>query len=175
VSNVDWDNYQVPLSPEPPRDPITSTRRAKGPPLAGRGDRLIAKAFDWLLLLAPLILAYIVQRAGLETADTPITRPENALLVTAGIAVAQGLLLTLRGQTFGKMIMGVRIVKHQDAANPGFFDAVVLRSLVPALIVAIPVVGQLLFVADCLCGLGEQRRCIHDLIAGTKVVENSAI
>lgn len=38
----------------------------------------------------------------------------------------------------------------------------------------IPAIGQLFAVIDTLCIFWEDRRCIHDLIAGTKVVNNYA-
>jgi hypothetical protein len=77
------------------------------------------------------------------------------------------------------MMIGLRIVDQDEGKNCGFVRAVALRQVVPALIVAllgrVPLVGPplgLLFVlADYLCLFGDQRRCLHDFIAGTKVVE----
>src|SRR5262249_1994463 len=82
----------------------------------------------------------------------------------------QMILLSLRGQTLGKMAMGIRIVNFADASNPCFRRAVVRRGLVPALIGAIPGFGALFGLADAFFIFGEEKRCIHDLIAGTKVV-----
>jgi hypothetical protein len=49
--------------------------------------------------------------------------------------------------------------------------AVFLRAIVPGLIGAIPCVGNLFVLFDVLFIFGEERRGIHDYIAGTKVVE----
>jgi uncharacterized RDD family membrane protein YckC len=69
------------------------------------------------------------------------------------------------------MTMGVRIVNHDDGGNPGFVRAVVLRNLLPGFFAAIPCCGGLFFLADHLFVLNEDRRCLHDWMAGTKVVD----
>jgi uncharacterized RDD family membrane protein YckC len=89
------------------------------------------------------------------------------------IGLVQVTLLTRRGQTLGKIAMGVRIVNYEDERNPGFLRAVLMRQFVPSLVGAIPCLGNLFALVDVLSILGEERRCIHDLIAGTKVVEVS--
>ncbi len=45
-----------------------------------------------------------------------------------------------------------------------------LRYLPTQVIVAIPVVGALYALVDALFIFGAEQRCLHDLIAGTKVV-----
>jgi uncharacterized RDD family membrane protein YckC len=52
--------------------------------------------------------------------------------------------------------------------------AVLLRLILPAIIGFIPILGGFLglafWLADVLFIFGKERRCIHDFIAGTKVV-----
>jgi uncharacterized RDD family membrane protein YckC len=79
-------------------------------------------------------------------------------------------LLSLRGQTLGKALMSVRVVDHDDGRNPGFVRVILLRQLLPGVITALPCLGKVFWLADCLCIFGEERRCLHDIIAGTKVV-----
>jgi hypothetical protein len=69
------------------------------------------------------------------------------------------------------MMTGLRIVDQDDGGNCGFLRTVVLRQFVPGLIAAVPLVGPLFALVDGLCIFGEQRRCLHDRIAGTKVVQ----
>jgi uncharacterized RDD family membrane protein YckC len=85
--------------------------------------------------------------------------------------ITQMYLLSTRGQSLGKKFVGVRIVKYADNANPGFVHACLLRAIVPALIGAVPFVGGLFSIIDICFIFGEERRCLHDLIAGTKVVK----
>ena len=68
--------------------------------------------------------------------------------------------------------MRVRIVRADDGGNPGFLGAVVLRNMVRHVLIAVPVLGGLFALADILAIFGEERRCLHDRIAGTKVVES---
>ena len=54
----------------------------------------------------------------------------------------QATLLSLFGQTLGKMALGLRIVDNEDQSNPGFVRAVLVRNLVP--FVALAFMGGLL-------------------------------
>ena len=82
-------------------------------------------------------------------------------------------LLVTKGQTLCKRMLGIRIV---DAASNGAATAVKLlglRYVLVLLVMAIPIIGQLLGLIDVLFIFRSDRRCVHDLIAGTKVVSNS--
>lgn len=75
-------------------------------------------------------------------------------------------LLTVRGQTLGKMWLGIRIVTHPDAQPPGFVKAFLLRAFVNGIIGTVPFYS----LVDVCFIFRKDRRCIHDLIAGTQVV-----
>ena len=82
-------------------------------------------------------------------------------------------LLVTKGQTLGKWMLGIRIV---DAASNGAATALKLlglRYVLVMLVQAIPMIGQLLGLIDALFIFRGDRRCVHDLIAGTKVVSDS--
>ena len=87
------------------------------------------------------------------------------------LLVIQVYLLSVFGQSIGKKMVGTRIVKVTDGSNPGFVGAFLLRSVVPGMIGGIPYVGGCFSLVNILCIFGEERRCIHDHIAGTRVVE----
>lgn len=99
------------------------------------------------------------------------------LLAIGGLAllIVQIWLLTTRGQTIAKRILGIRIVTVADNANPGFVKAVLLRWFVPELITLflnlLAPLGFIFFVVDSCFIFRADRRCIHDLIAGTRVVK----
>ena len=98
----------------------------------------------------------------------------GALMLGAGmlaILIVQVWMLSTRGQTIGKRMFGLRVVLHRDGGKAGFLHAWLLRNFVPGLIQVIPWVGVLFLVVDVLFIFSEDRRCLHDLIAGTRVVK----
>lgn len=80
-------------------------------------------------------------------------------------------LLTTRGQTVGKKLLAIKIVNFDNEANPGFVKAFLLRGLVNGLIGYIPIVGWVYTLVDICFIFRDDRRCLHDLLAGTKVVK----
>lgn len=78
--------------------------------------------------------------------------------------------LTTRGQTVGKRMLGIKIVMVEDESLPGFFKMQVMRGFLPSLMASIPYLGWVFWILDCCFIFRDDRRCIHDLIAGTKVV-----
>jgi len=141
------------------------------PTLASRGVRFIAKFLDQALYLCPVLAAFLLTRAEPESRDLTMLRVRYWVLGSGAIFCVQAVLLTFRGQTLGKLAMGLRIVDYEEEDPPGFFPCVILRSLVPWVIAFIPLFGTLFWLFDCLFIFGEKRRCIHDLMAGTKVVD----
>ena len=100
------------------------------------------------------------------------------LLVGLGCVALLGYqvwLLSAQGQTIGKRCMGLRIVRVKDLSNGGFITNVLLRGGVSALINIVPVVGTLYSLADPLFIFREDRRCLHDHIAGTCVIKADAV
>lgn len=143
--------------------------------LATRGSRLAAVLLDALLAL-PALLIFLVARGA--SAAAPGARLSGAALAATSIMslyfiallVYQCYLLSTRGQTLGKKWLGVKIVKL-DGTPAGFPAAVALRVLVNSLIGLVPIVGGIYVLVDSLMIFRDDRRCIHDLIAGTRVVK----
>lgn len=147
---------------------------------ADRGTRLLAAILDSLIAFGFMLPGFTILMVAGAFAGAAGSEPEPAplfaglgLLGVGAIAllVIQVWMLTTRGQTMGKRIMSVRIVKYPDYSNPGFVHAVLLRAIVNGAIGAIPVVGGIYTLVDILFIFREDRRCIHDLIAGTVVVK----
>lgn len=95
------------------------------------------------------------------------------VILIIAFAIYQLAILSRDGQTIGQRIMEIRIVKYEDNSNPGVAHAVLLRGFVNGLIGSIPFIGPFYSLADPLFIFGEDHRCLHDLIASTKVVEAS--
>lgn len=88
------------------------------------------------------------------------------MLALLSLGIYQFVLLSRDGQTLGKKVMKVRIVRYDDGGNPGFVHAVLLRLVVNGLL-GITLIYPLI---DILFIFGGEHRCVHDLITGTKVV-----
>ncbi|MGO4221357.1 RDD family protein [Lysobacter sp. TAF61] len=139
---------------------------------AGRLSRLMAALADGGVSLAvalPLIIAiarYNPARGIGELGGSLV------LLSVAGI-VALGIytliLLSREGQTIGKRWVGIRIVRT-DGERAGLGRLFWLRYAVPGLIGGVPFLGPVFSLANILWIFGEQRRCLHDHIADTMVV-----
>lgn len=72
------------------------------------------------------------------------------------------------GYTIGKRICGIRIVKVSDGLPPGL-GTMLLRNVVAGLIYAITF-GIAFIVSATMVGAREDKRSLHDFIAGTEVV-----
>jgi len=92
----------------------------------------------------------------------------TTLLFIALVAV-QSFFIATQGQSIGKRVAGARIVT-MSGAKPTFLNAVVLRTWLPLIVPLLPL-GSLLAVADVLFIFSRDKRCLHDRIAGTKVIE----
>jgi uncharacterized RDD family membrane protein YckC len=170
----------------PPRAELDA-RPADGPPavLATRLSRLGAALLDGLLYMGIFVVIMIgVMVAGMATREaatatgggaTAADRMGNTVglvmtfvtvLAFVALYVFQAYRVSTTGQTLGKKWLGIRIVKL-DGTPVDFVSGVLMRSIVPWLFGLICGIFSL---ADPLYIFGEERRCIHDHIARTKVV-----
>jgi uncharacterized RDD family membrane protein YckC len=88
------------------------------------------------------------------------------------------ILLTLRGQTLGKMFLGIQVVRFPGGERAGFIKAVLLRNIIFGILVLGSVIffglmGLALPVANALLIFRQDRRCMHDLMADTLVTKRS--
>lgn len=140
--------------------------------LAGRGARLVAVIIDALLITVVALPLMFV----LGLIDAAATGPAlgttilSAVLGMAAFLLINSYFLANSGQTVGKKIMGVRIVAVRDGQILPLSKVVGLRYLPIWIVQAIPLVGGLFGLINALFIFRADRRCIHDLIAGTQVV-----
>ncbi len=140
--------------------------------LASRGTRFVAVLLDGLLSLPAAIPLWIGMYMNASATQSGGTAPGSASilmglgsLVLLVFFVFQIYLLATKGQTIGKKWMKIRIVKL-DGSNPGFVGAVLMRAFVNGLLGIVPFYG----LVDILFIFNDDRRCLHDKIAGTRVV-----
>ena len=141
--------------------------------LAGRWTRFVASFVDGIIGLCyaiPILymlgtFSYIVAKQQ----PPHLLTIAGAVLGFIGFLLVHGYLLKTNGQTVGKKLTGIRIV-DLDGNLPDFAKVILLRYLPMSLVAMIPVLGGCLSLVDVLFIFRQDRRCIHDLLAGTKVV-----
>lgn len=141
--------------------------------LAGLGARLGAALIDFACVAGIYLIFFLMVGAPGTTGFDETAMGAGFVLLLGAILVlviAQVYLLTTCGQTIGKKIVGIKIVCYDDGSEGGFVKNVLMRGFVNGLISAIPFLGSIYALVDILFIFGQERRCIHDLIAGTKVI-----
>ncbi|UKE68407.1 RDD family protein [Xanthomonas cerealis pv. cerealis] len=73
------------------------------------------------------------------------------------------------GQTWGKKLLSIRIVDLHGEPPP-LWRLIVLRYLPTQLLSLVPVAGNVYALLDALFIFRHDKRCLHDIIAGTQVV-----
>lgn len=150
--------------------------------LAPRGERFAGAFVDGLLVIVCMIPGFL---AGLSGGEQAV----RAAGIVTGLAVIalyvyQWVLITRTGQSIGKRAVKTKIVML-DGSPVGFVSGVVLRAWVPLLLIfaagfVLGLAGldektaqapvRLLSLIDALFIFGAAHRCLHDYIAGTKVI-----
>ncbi len=141
--------------------------------LAGRVERMLAAILDSMLYV-PAFFWLLMGNAAAFLSDSVTYQLDRAgtlgiLLFLATCLVIfslQSFLLALHGWTLGKRVLKLRVVAV-DGRPASFVQLVILRSLLPGL--AGFCCGMFSLI-DALFIFGDERRCLHDLLAGTIVV-----
>lgn len=143
--------------------------------LATRGQRLSAVIIDGIIggIVSTVIMMVILPIVGVDSVSTETGIVFSLVLMAMNIGtlvLINGKLLASNGQTVGKKLMGIKIVTLSGGILP-LQDVLLRRYLPPVLVSIIPIIGALACLADILCIFRGDQRCIHDLIAGTRVVK----
>lgn len=143
---------------------------------ATRGKRLGAAMLDGLTTIvwvAPIIwgAARIASvQHGLRPAGTMAVLLLIGIVLAIGVVIVNCIWLSQSGQTIGKRMLDIAIVRT-DGSRVGLRRVILLRVLPLMLLGLIPFVGRFVGLIDCLWIFGNERRCLHDLIADTIVVD----
>ena len=158
----------------PPQAHVEDVGASAAGTLAERGARLGAALIDVVIALlvfgvAALVTPINIFKIPASNGITSMLLLNLALGFLAFVAV-HGYLLATRGQTVGKLLLKIRIVRS-DGSRASFARLVGLRYLTTSIITAIPVVGSFYGLADALFIFRATRKCLHDNIADTIVVK----
>lgn len=163
---------------------VVSDAMASDYELASRSARLGARILELLILLPAFgAIIYSMLRA-FETlgGGTPEEVKAKALAGSISIAlwisgiyvliytIINTIMLVRSGQTVGKKLMKIKIVRYETGERVGAGRMIGLRVLVPWFIGALDYIGQIFSWVDMLFIFGKKRQCLHDKIADTVVV-----
>lgn len=168
-----YDPYQAPQS-APPAEFVPY---AGGDELASPWIRLGAALLDsliGLLVMGPLMWVGGFYSAVIAAARAGDSAPLGLIFGWSAVSfiafvLIQGYPLYKSGQTWGKKAVGIRIV-DMDGDVPPLGQLLLMRYVIGQVASQVPYVGRIYSLVDALFIFRQDRRCIHDLIAGTRVV-----
>lgn len=145
-----------------------------GTQLATLSQRFTGAFVDGLISIvavAPVMVVLFMmgamnQRGGMG----PVASIAAGLIVFVLCMAIQYVPLKQSGQTWGKKVAKTRIVT-MDGAQPSIGDLIGKRYAFFQLIGIIPVVGTIASLVNILMIFKKDRRCLHDMIAGTQVIQ----
>lgn len=149
--------------------------------LAEPGTRILARIVDWLIMAAVLIPLYLIL-LGSASIGTDSAAAGGVffggffvffLAVTIGQVLYEVAFIAVKGQTPGKMLMKVKVVRDSDGQIPGWGPA--FLRWVPNLVSLVPCFGSFLSLGLIIWALvnlfsNPKRQTPFDLAARTVVI-----
>jgi uncharacterized RDD family membrane protein YckC/type II secretory pathway pseudopilin PulG len=143
---------------------------------AGRWKRLLAKLVDAFIFMIPVLCLFVVMFFGSASDFNSESGYFGLVTGTFFASIFFGVsifilnleLLCQNGQTIGKSLFAIKIVRL-DGSRAGLLRIIFLRFLPIGILNSIPFVALL----DPLLIFQKSRRCLHDLIANTIVIDTS--
>ena len=157
-------------SPLPPLPDEARAYAGSATLLSRLGASLIDMVISLILTLPILLSAGVVDDFS---ADAQQEFPQSLIWSAVGASVwlaANSVLLTRSAQTIGKKLLRIQVVNVSDGKPAVFSRLVVWRFLPTLLIPLVPYAGQMLACLDVAFIFRPDRRCLHDHLAGTRVV-----
>ncbi len=145
--------------------PGLQEQRHKDVPFASRWARLGAAIIDLIVMVAISLPIHIVVSGILDFSELL-----SPLISVAIYLVINGYLLAKNGQTVGKLALGIKIVRS-NREKISFGRIVGLRCAPIWILTSIPFIGLLISLVDVLLVFREEKNCLHDDIADTRVVK----
>ncbi|MFD0164609.1 RDD family protein [Streptomyces decoyicus] len=153
-----------------PADPLAGM-----PPLANRGRRLVARIIDAIIIGVPVsvIMTLIVGGVDYFSTDTVEAGRQSTVSGVTMLAylIYDGLMISSRGQTLGKMAMKIRVAMLSNGSTPTA-QASWIRAAVYTLPEIVPCCGFIFWLVNVLWCTWDQpyHQCLHDKAAKTVVV-----
>lgn len=146
--------------------------------LANRGTRFVAALVDgiivacviWAVLMIPALRPLVEAQQKASVAGFSNVNIFSVVVGLAGFLLVQGWPLLTRGQTVGKMLFKLRIVRT-DGSSVDPVRLLGLRYGIGILMNINVGISMIWGLVDSLLIFRESRRCLHDSIADTQVIK----
>ena len=141
---------------------------------AQRLQRLFASIIDTFIQIITVVPLFLF--IGAERFEAAQNEFDLGLVVVSfiygivAIIVVQGYFLHHYAQTIGKRFLNIRI-ENLDGTKATFSRVLYWRYIPISLVAQIPGLGPLIGLVDALFIFRSDRRCLHDHIAGTRVMQ----
>ncbi|MFC4516248.1 RDD family protein [Streptomyces ehimensis] len=141
------------------------------PPLANRFKRLVARVIDGLIVSIPISVIFSLSTRNYDPWNDQARSTSLSIIVAVVYFVYEGLMLTTRGQTVGKMLTKIRVAMLDNGAipegRPGW-----TRAAVYSLPEIVPCCGFVFWLVNVLWCTWDKpyHQCVHDKAARTVVV-----
>ncbi len=145
--------------------------------LASRWARLGAYLVDIVLFMVPFYGIFYATGQWEKALQQNFSLLDQILSSLVGMALYllfHGYLLHKRGQTIGKWVLGIKIVSAENSEMLPLWKLFFLRYATLSLLALIPIVGPFVVLLGLLLVFRKDKRCLHDFIAGSKVVKEYA-
>lgn len=135
-----------------PGEPFSADESEIDVELASPWKRIIAVIINWLILYLGLLLGTILFTfLGVMFQSVMAQKISIILGVLVPLLiyfVGQSILMSTKGQSFGKKLMGIKVIGI-DGSNPGFVGTVLVRSVLPYFgLAVINIIINLIFFPD---------------------------
>ncbi|UTW46146.1 RDD family protein [bacterium SCSIO 12696] len=145
--------------------------------LASRMSRLGASILDSIIILIPMFAIYFLTGIWDRLISGDSTFSLQLAVFFCAIIVwltFNGYLLKNHGQSIGKKIVGIQIVDVDSNKVPSLTTTAGIRYILIQSSSLIPIIGSIFIWIDILFIFRKDQRCVHDLVAKTKVVKYKA-
>lgn len=147
--------------------------------LATKSERFAGAFIDGIILIPIMLgigmaLGFGMIAAGIDPASPTfnlIASTVGGVLGAVVFVALHGYFLAKRGQTIGKIALKTQIVSEETNQILPLTEVILKRYVPIWLIALIPVIGNFVGIVDALAIFRENRKCIHDEIAKTKVIK----
>ena len=139
-------------------------------PLKRLGGAFVDGGVVMLGGVIPFLIAIYVD-SGQPGSSVSLVFMVIGLLGLLGLGIANLYLMATQSQSIAKWLLKMQVADYEKGGPAGFVKVFLLRGVVNGILGAIPIVGPLYTLVDLCFIFGEEHRCLHDQIAGTKVVD----
>ncbi|MBN9419004.1 MAG: RDD family protein [Candidatus Eremiobacteraeota bacterium] len=143
--------------------------------LASRTRRFQARLWDWVYCWTPGVFGCLALNVAIFS-DLHVSDATLSVFALGFLASLVLLLMNLvhfvrTGQSWGKKRMGLLVINVSGDRMTG--GGLVWRCLAPTVAAMVPFFGLIMYF-DCFFIFSESRRCLHDHLASSQVVDASS-